>query len=74
MKLVRQELVWMLRFNSPAIELLTRKVLEVDRHDQVGTALDRGGEHMTIVGIGQVQNPDQLLEVGYQRVARMRIH
>jgi hypothetical protein len=60
MKLVCQELIRMLRFDSPGIEFLGRKILEIDRHDEIGTTLDRGGENMAIIGVGAGERAPEL--------------
>jgi hypothetical protein len=52
MKLVGQELVGMLRFNSPPIERLGREVLEIDRDNEIRTPLNRSSEDMAIIWVG----------------------
>ena len=39
-----------------------------------GAPLDRRREDMAIVGIGQGQYPDQILEVRHQRIADLGVH
>jgi hypothetical protein len=69
-----QELVWMLRFNSPAIEPVARKVLEIEGDDEICTTLDSSGENVTIIGVGQFQHIDERLETRHQCIARVHIH
>jgi hypothetical protein len=51
-----------------------REIGEVERHDDLGSGMDRGGQHMPVVRVGQAQGLDEPLVSGDLRVARMAIH
>ena len=56
------EIVWMLSFDLAGIELLLRKVLQVLRDDDIGSAPDCGRQNMPISGIGKADTIDKWLE------------
>src|SRR5262249_37907318 len=74
MELMGQELVRMLRFDSPSIKRLGGEVLEIDRDNEIGTTLYCRGEDKAVIRVRQLEHIDELLEIGHDRVAHVRIH
>ena len=64
----------MLSFDFIGIELLWRKVLQVLRDDDIGSAPDCGGQNMPVIGIGKAQTIDKWVEAHHQRIGEMPIH
>ena len=52
---IDQKVVRVDRFNPERLEAGLRKVFEVERHDGLRLAVNRGGKHMAIVWVGQAQ-------------------
>lgn len=52
----------MLSFDLAGIELLLRKVLQVLRDNDIGSALDCGRQNMPVSGIGKADTIDKWLE------------
>jgi len=51
-----------------------REILQVDRHEETGLALDRGGQDVAIIGIRQGQGRDQSHLASHDTRHDMQIH
>ena len=71
---VDDEVVGVLGHEVVGFERLRREVLEVEGHDQARARVNRGGHHMTVVRVGQLDRRDQVLKPGDQAVADMAVH
>ena len=56
------KIVRVLSFDLAGIELLLRKVLQVLRDNDIGSALDCGRQNMPVSGIGKAHTIDKWLE------------
>ena len=57
------EFIWVLCFDAPAVEFISRKVFEIEGDDGI-VVLYCGCENVAIIGIGQLQDIDELLIIG----------
>lgn len=64
----------MLRFESMCRENRLREVPQVCRDDRVRSRYGGGCENVAVVGVGQLDFADQILEAGDQGIADMRVH
>ena len=64
----------MLCLDSPVPQPVGREILEVAGHDDIGRPADCAREHVPVVGIREIEETDQILEVGDQCVTGMSIH
>ena len=60
--------------NPKCSERLLREVLQVRCHDLLGAGENRGGQNMSIIGIGQRQLVDQVLVAGDQAIRDGLVH
>jgi hypothetical protein len=71
---VDHEVVRTSGLNVPGCQHSLREVLRVVSDDEPGIGLDRRGENMPIVGVGEFQDLHQWLITGDQNVADRSIH
>jgi hypothetical protein len=63
-----------LRFDVVRLQAGGREVVEVERHNRLRARSDRRGEHMAIVGVGENEAIDELLEASHQAVGNSAGH
>lgn len=71
---IEYEVVSALRLDVPGRQRRLRKVLGVVRDDQLGVSLDRCGENVPVVGVGQVDDLDERLVVHDQHIPDRLVH
>lgn len=69
---VDNELVRMLGFEIPSSQVMVRKVLQVERHDGLSSAPDRGGHDMPVSFVGQIDRAGQRFKL-FDHCVRHRI-
>lgn len=74
MKLMDQELIWMLGLESPASQPIDRKIFEVICDNEVGATFDGSREHVAIVLVWQIDGLNKILVIFNQGVPYMEIH
>jgi hypothetical protein len=73
-EMMTQELVWMLRFDAVEGKCFVGEDIQIMCHDHVAAAYNCGGQHMTVVGVGQGKGSNQLLVPYNQTVTRASVH
>src|SRR5690606_26923948 len=71
---MQDEVVGMLCFELEASELLLREICQIEGDDQVGSAVNCSGNHMTVVGVGKIDARNQMLKASDEAIAHMGIH
>ena len=64
----------MLRFHAMTGECGLREILQVVGNDHARLAADGGGEHVPVIGIGQIKIFDQTFVTGDQAVRHRKVH
>lgn len=70
----KHEVVGMLRADVKLPERGLGKILQIDSHDDIRIAMDRGGKDMPVIGVGQVERVNELLIAGHFGIEDMGFH
>ena len=71
---VGEEFIGMLRRDAILLQGCFRKILEIVRDNDIGPSSYGGGQHVSIIWIGQLKRRDEVFEVFDQAVADVPIH
>lgn len=71
---MQDEFIRMLRLDSERLDRGRWEISDVDRHDDIGVAAYRRGQHMPVIRIGKLQAGYEILIARDYRVRHVLIH
>lgn len=74
LELIVQEVVGMPGFDSIGLQCRFRKILQIVRHDEVGTCADGRGQNVSIIRVWQRDGMDEHFVAGNNAIPDMSVH